>query len=85
VEPPTRLEGIASGDVIGLGRWQFAEQGGVTAVRYEWNVRTAKPVMNLLAPFSRPLIKWNHDQIMRDGGKGLARLLGGRLLEISHN
>ena len=39
VERPTLLEGRASGDLAGLGRWRLYEQEGITAVLYEWNVR----------------------------------------------
>ena len=44
----------------------------MTAVVYEWNVRTTKPWMNLLAPIARPVFAWNHDWVMRNGGEGLA-------------
>jgi hypothetical protein len=36
--------------------------------------------MNLLAPVARPIFAWNHDYVMRNGGEGLARLLGAPLL-----
>jgi hypothetical protein len=36
--------------------------------------------MNRLAPLARPVFGWNHDVVMRWGGEGLARRLGGRLL-----
>ena len=45
-------------------------------VRYDWNVVTTKPWMNLLAPVARPLFKWNHDAVMNWGAEGLARRLG---------
>jgi hypothetical protein len=52
----------------------------VTAVLYEWNVRTTKPWMNAVAPLARPVFEWNHNWVMRNGGAGLAGLLGCRLL-----
>jgi hypothetical protein len=36
--------------------------------------------MNLLAPVARPVFAVNHDYVMRNGGEGLAKLLGCRLL-----
>ena len=36
--------------------------------------------MNLLAPLARPVFAVNHDWVMRNGGDGLAELLGCRLL-----
>ena len=80
VEAPYLLEGDATGELAGTGRWRLFEQGGVTAVLYEWNVRTTKRWMNLLAPIGRPLFAVNHDWVMRNGGEGLADRLGCRLL-----
>ena len=82
VERPHLLEGEASGELAGTGRWRLFEQDGVTAVIYEWQVRTTRPWMNLLAPLLRPAFEWNHDWVMRSGGEGIARLLGARLLAI---
>ncbi len=83
VARPSLLEGEASGELAGIGRWRLFEQDGevpVTAVIYEWSVSTTKPWMNLLAPIARPVFAWNHDWVMRNGGDGLAALLGCRLL-----
>ncbi len=80
VERPHLLEGKANGELAGIGRWRLFEQGGVTAVVYEWNVRTTRWWMNLLAPVARPLFAANHDYVMRGGGEGIAELLGARLL-----
>jgi hypothetical protein len=82
VERPYLLEGDATGELAGVGRWRFFEDAGVTAVVYEWNVRTTKAWMNLLAPFARPAFHSNHDYVMRNGGEGLAKLLGAPLLAI---
>ena len=80
VERPYRLGGEASGELAGTGLWRFFEEGGTTAVVYDWDVRTTKPWMNLLAPVARPVFAWNHHWVMRRGGEGLARRLGVRLL-----
>jgi len=80
VEHPHLLEGHAVGELEGVGRWRLYEQEGITAVLYEWNVRTTKPWMNLLAPLLRPVFEWNHDWVMTRGGEGIAQLLGCRLL-----
>ncbi len=80
VERPTLLEGRARGELAGIGRWRFYEQDGVTAVLYEWDVRTTRPWMNRLAPLLRPAFEWNHDWVMARGGEGLASLLDCHLL-----
>jgi uncharacterized protein YndB with AHSA1/START domain len=80
VEAPHLLEGDADGELAGVGRWRLFESGGVTAVIYEWNVRTTKWWMNLLAPVAKPIFQANHDYVMRNGGEGIAKLLGARLL-----
>jgi hypothetical protein len=55
----------------------------VTAVVYEWNVRTTKAWMNALAPVAKGAFKSNHDYVMRNGGVGIAKLLGARLLALA--
>jgi hypothetical protein len=79
-ERPALLEGDVSGGLEGTGRWRFYEQGGITAVLYEWEVATTKRWMNLLGPIAGPAFRWNHDQVMRNGALGLAELLDARLL-----
>ncbi len=79
VDRPYLLEGSADGELIGFGRWRFYEGQGTVAT-YEWNVRTSKPWMNRMAPLARPLFRFNHDFVMRQGAHGLARLLDAPLL-----
>jgi hypothetical protein len=78
-EPLKRLEGVASGELEGVGCWRFSHEAPITVVRYEWHVRTTRAWMNLLAPVAKPLFSWNHHQVMRQGAKGLARLLNARV------
>jgi hypothetical protein len=82
VERPSFMEGIASGELSGRGRWHLAPDDGTTRVRYEWTVETTKPWMNLLAPLLAPAFRWNHGQVMAEGGRGLARHLGVALLDV---
>ncbi|WP_133645728.1 SRPBCC family protein [Paraburkholderia flava] len=84
VEPLQLLAGDATGDVAGRGCWRFSAEGGTTVVRYDWQVRTTRTWMNLLAPLARPFFQWNHDAVMREGGAALARRIGVTLLDDTH-
>jgi len=80
LDEPRSMSGCASGALEGDGHWRLFEQNGVTAVTYEWNVRTTKAWMNVIGPLARPVFAYNHDVVMRWGGEGLARRLDCRLL-----
>jgi uncharacterized protein YndB with AHSA1/START domain len=80
VERPHLLEGAAEGELAGTGTWRLFEHSGVTVATYDWRVRTTRAWMNLLAPVARPAFKANHDYVMGNGGTGIAKLLGARLL-----
>lgn len=85
VDPLIVLEGEATGDVEGTGRWSFTTDGtNLTVVRYDWCVRTNRAWMNALAPLLRPVFQWNHDTVMHEGGVALARRLDAQLLGIEH-
>ncbi len=85
IDKPQVLEAASAGELSGTGRWQLTPQASVTVVRYDWKVSTAKAWMNLFAPAARPLFAWNHKVVMQEGGEGLARHLGARLLQASHS
>lgn len=82
LERPTFIEGVAAGDLNGRGRWRLTAIGDTTRVQYEWTVTTEKSWMNALAPVLAPVFAWNHDQVMRAGGEGLARHLGVQLIAV---
>jgi len=82
LEKPHWIEGIASGDLNGTGSWKLDDFGDSTRVTYVWLVSTEKAWMNLLAPILAPVFTWNHDQVMQEGGKGMARHLGVSLLDF---
>jgi Polyketide cyclase / dehydrase and lipid transport len=79
IDRPFALEGSATGELAGTGRWQIqaAPQGG-TDITYCWDVRTTRAWMNALAPLARPIFAWNHNYVMNDGQGGLVKLLAGR-------
>jgi len=79
VERPHLIEGNATGELEGVGTWRLFEGLG-TAVVYDWRVRTTQAWMNVLGPVARPAFSWNHDLVMRQGGRGLAKRLGATLV-----
>ena len=81
--PPHRIEAVARGDLSGTGRWDLAAEDRNARVRYTWRVTTGKRWMNALAPLLAPVFAWNHDQVMAEGGRGLARHLGVTLLRCA--
>jgi hypothetical protein len=80
LDEPCSMSGEATGALTGSGHWRLFEQDGVTAVTYEWNVRTSKAWMNALGPVAKPVFEYNHNVVMRWGGEGLARRLDCKLL-----
>lgn len=82
IERPTLIEAVADGELAGTGRWRILD-GRETVVTYEWNVRTTRAWMNVVAPLARPIFRWNHNVVMHQGGECLAALLGARLLAVT--
>jgi hypothetical protein len=75
VHAPYELDGRATGDLEGMGRWRLTREGDETMVQYLWDVSTTRWFMNLLAPIGRKAFTWNHDRVMEKGRTGLERLL----------
>jgi len=80
IDEPHVMEGIASGDLDGHGRWTLVADGSTTRVRYDWSVEVGKRWMQAFAPLLAPVFAWNHAQVMREGGRGLARHLAVALI-----
>ena len=74
------IEGEATGDLEGIGRWHFSRKGLITTVHFDWHVHSTKWWMNLVAPVARALFIRNHSLIMTQGGERLARRLKTSLL-----
>ena len=81
VDEPARMAGQRRAAALnGRGVWRLFEQDGVCAVTFDWEVRTTRAWMNVLAPVARPLFAAGHDRLMERGGQDLARRMGVRLL-----
>ena len=77
IERPTILAGRATGELEGTGVWTLSERDGETIARYDWNIRTTKWWMNLIAPLAKGVFRSNHDFVMQSGARGICRRLGG--------
>jgi Polyketide cyclase / dehydrase and lipid transport len=75
------MEGKATGELEGTGLWTLSENDNVTTVLYDWKVVTTRWWMNAIAPIARPIFIWNHNQLMKQGGVGLAMLLNCKLIQ----
>ncbi len=75
------IEIVASGDVEGKGKWTFTSEEGIVTVQYNWDVKTTQKVISFLAFVLKPLLAWNHDEIMRWGALGLTNKLNARLIQ----
>lgn len=77
VRRPHVIGASAEGGLAGTGTFRIFEAAGLgTAVTYDWAVRTTKAWMNAIAPVARPVFAWNHHAVMKQGGVGLAKVLG---------
>jgi uncharacterized protein YndB with AHSA1/START domain len=72
VREHARLRGRASGDMAGTGLWELERDGDATVVRYTWQLELHTRWMRLAAPVMAPVFRWNHEGVMRSGGRGLA-------------
>jgi uncharacterized protein YndB with AHSA1/START domain len=76
IEPEHILEGRASGELNGVGRWTLTPAGAGTHVRYDWQVELSLPWQRALAPVLRPVFAWNHNVVMAWGERGIRKKLG---------
>lgn len=72
---PREIAYDATGDLVGQGRFVLTAQGDTTEVLFYWDVQTRGFWMNLLAPLLKWLFAWNHNWVMAQGERGLARWL----------
>ena len=75
LQPNRSISYDSAGDLAGHGSWTFREVGTKTDMIIKWQVHTTKVWMNLLTPLLKPIFKYNHRRMMRQGEKGLIDLL----------
>jgi hypothetical protein len=74
-DPPREAAYDSKGDLVGKGSYVLTQRGETTTVVFTWDVATSGFWMNVLAPLLKPLFAWNHNYVMAEGEKGLARYL----------
>jgi len=78
-----RIDLILTGEIVGRIRYLVSDgPSGGTNLAYAQLVETPKWWMNLLAPIARPGFTWNHDKLMTDFARGLAKASGGELTNV---
>jgi hypothetical protein len=65
----------ATGDLVGRGVWRLEQHGPRAEIRYDWQVRTEKPILRRLSPVLKPAFAANHRWAMARGLEGLKREL----------
>jgi Polyketide cyclase / dehydrase and lipid transport len=70
-----RLRGRASGSLTGDGMWLLDVQGEFTDVTYVWRATPAPRWLRSLMPVLAPLLRWNHQRVMKSGEAGLRSYL----------
>lgn len=72
---PESLRCRLRGRLRGEGIWLLRSADGFTDLTCVWRIETGTGWMRWLKPVWVPLLRWNHDAVMRTGGTGLARHL----------
>jgi hypothetical protein len=73
--PPDRLRCRSCHPLHGNGIWLLRAEGGYTDVTCVWRIEQGPRWWQWFSPLLEPLLRWNHDGVMRAGCIGLARYL----------
>jgi Polyketide cyclase / dehydrase and lipid transport len=77
---PTHLETTLTGDLEGVVRWNLtdlgpSEIGPQTRMDFEQEVQVTGRLLRVASRAGRPLLRWNHERMMRGCEQGLRRRL----------
>ncbi len=61
----------ATGDLVGTGRWTFAQDGPEVVITYDWRVSATKPLLRRLAWLLKLAFEANHRWAMQKGEESL--------------
>ena len=73
---PEVLRSTITGDLEGWSAFRLGEAGGRTHVAYQQTVVVAHRVLARASRVLEPVLRWNHDQMMRGCERGLAGRVG---------
>jgi len=65
-----------TGDLEGTGRWEVSGRDHSTVARYEEEFAVRAKAARAAGVLARPVIRANHEHVMREGERGLRRHLG---------
>lgn len=74
---PEVLESRVTGDLDGWVRWRVVPEGGGCRVHFEQEVAVRGAVLSVASYVARPLLLWNHEQMLAGARHGLTRRLRG--------
>ena len=77
VEDPVArtLRAHLDGDLIGTSEWTISANGAGTLAVFDEDVRVGKAAVRHAGRLARPVLRFNHDRMMRSGERGLRRHL----------
>ena len=78
---PYRFTLDARGDFVGRGEWTLRQTGEQVVVRYEWSIRSEKPLLRYGSILFHPIFAANHRWAMARGEESLRLELERRALQ----
>jgi hypothetical protein len=72
------LRARLTGDLEGYASWELFGQNGGTEVLFDQQVEARKPLLRRAALLAKPLLRANHEMMMRSGERGLREYLAVR-------
>lgn len=66
------LQVAIGGDLVGWARLQLHAGHRSCMLLYEQRVTVTRRLLRVTAPLARPVLRWNHELMMRAGERGLA-------------
>lgn len=75
LQAPNLLELDLVDGQAGIDQFYLARSGNGTLFRYDLTLQISNRWMNWLMQIARPVVQWSHTAAVREGARGLARLL----------